>query len=389
MKVAERCNLACSYCYYFFMGDESYRQRDPIMRQENFGGIVEYLREGVVDLNIKATSIVFHGGEPTLMRPRDFRVLIGSLRDALAPLCRLSFGIQTNGYHMNKEWEDLISEFQISVGVSLDGPAEYNDRFRVTHKGKGSHSKVVQTIARLRGLESEGKISEIGALSVIGRDLPVGRTFDHFVDDLQFKYIGFLLPDRSHDDPFANGDSPEAYGEALIELFEKWLDHQDVSVREVNKVLRYFQSYAECDQPSVDIFEKRSHVVVIQSTGEINCDDSLIPALDWRNSQRSYHVDNSRLRDFINDPGLAGIDRARSKLPDVCNECGWVKICGGGALENRFSKSREFDNPSVYCAGLKKYFAHIGRYLIDNGYPKDLFEERLRLDGVHQPTFAI
>ncbi|BCX41983.1 radical SAM protein [Stenotrophomonas sp. Sm3212] len=389
IKIAERCNLACSYCYYFFMGDESYKDRDPIMKQDKFGEIAEYLREGVIDLGIRNVNVVFHGGEPTLMRPRDFRLLAENLREALAPNCRLSFGIQTNGYHLNREWEEIFSDFNISVGISLDGPAEYNDRFRVTHKGKGSHAKIVQTIERLHELEREEKINNIGVLSVLGRDLPVQKTFDHFVSDLQFSYIGFLLPDRSHDEPFVEGDSAEAYGDQLIELFQEWLRHQHVSVREVTKVLRYFQSFAESNARAADVFDKGTHVVVIQSTGEVNCDDSLIPALDWRNSQRRYSVFNSRLRDFVNDPGLVSLDLARSKLPEGCKQCEWVKICGGGALENRFSKARQFDNSSVYCAGLKKYFSHICDCLVSNGYPRDVLDEKLKIEGAYQPTFAI
>ncbi|MDI9247880.1 hypothetical protein QMZ25_04700 [Stenotrophomonas sp. RS-48] len=125
----------------------------------------------------------------------------------------MSLGIQTNGYHLTAEWEDLISEFSIAVGISFDGPAEYNDRFRVTHKGKGSHEKIARTVGRLHELETERKISAIGVLSVLGRDIPIEETFDHFVEELKFRHMGFLLPDRSHDDPFVDGETPGEYGD--------------------------------------------------------------------------------------------------------------------------------------------------------------------------------
>jgi uncharacterized protein len=146
IKIAERCNLACSYCYYFFMGDDSYKDRDAIMKCEQFPLVAEYLREGVLDLGIKKVQVVFHGGEPTLMRAREFRILAAQIRDNLSSICQLSFSMQTNGYHLTRDWEDALEEFKVSVGVSLDGPEAYNDRFRVTHKGKGSHEKIVRTI---------------------------------------------------------------------------------------------------------------------------------------------------------------------------------------------------------------------------------------------------
>jgi len=371
------------------MGDESYKAREPIMREERFDAVADYLRTGVLELGIAKVNIVFHGGEPTLMRPRDFRVLAGKLREALSPLCQLSLGIQTNGYHLSQDWEAALEEFKVSVGVSLDGPAKYNDRHRVTHKGRGSHAKIAATVKRLHQLESEGKISSIGVLSVLGRDAPIEDIFEHFAGDLDFHHIGFLLPDRSWDDPFEEGDSAEAYGDLLIRLFSRWVGSQDVSVREVTKVLRYFQTYEVAGEPPQDVFDKRTHVVVIQSTGEVNCDDSLIAALDWRQSQRSFSVHSSTLSEFVNDVGLVGLDDARASLPAVCTQCRWVKICGGGALENRFSKVRQFDNPSVYCLGLKKYFNHVAEYLVQHGYPADEIDRRLAIQGEREPTFAI
>lgn len=389
IKVAERCNLACSYCYYFFMGDDSYKKRDPIMKCDKFVLVADYLKNGVRDLGIQDVKIVFHGGEPTLMRPRDFRLLVSALSDALAPICRVSFGIQTNGYHLSRELEDILSDFGITVGVSLDGPEQYNDRFRLTHRGKGSHKKVTKTIYRLHELERERRINTIGVLSVLERETPIEETFNHFVDDLEFGYMGFLLPDRSHDHPFAEGESAAQYGDMLIALFNKWLDRQDVSVREVAKVISYFQRYIPSQVEPADIFDKRTHVVVIQSTGEVSCDDSLIPALEWRLSQRAYSIVNSSLLDFVNDPGLLTLDEARLRLPDDCAGCQWRKICGGGALENRFSRARQFDNSSIYCEGLKKYYAYIANYLIHNGYPHSLMQKILDIEGSANPTVAI
>lgn len=238
-------------------------------------------------------------------------------------------------------------------------------------------------------METERRISAIGVLSVLGRDIPIEETFDHFVEELKFRHLGFLLPDRSHDEPFVDGETPGEYGDLLIGLFNKWLSHQDVSVREVTKVIRYFQEYVPAHTVATDVFDKRTHVVVIQSTGEVSCDDSLIPALEWRSSQRSYSIFTSSLYSFVNDPDLALLDRARANLPDDCLNCRWVKICGGGALENRFSRARQFDNPSVYCAGLKKYYSHVVDFLIENGYPEAAIQERLKPDEVMQPTFAI
>ncbi|WP_283219199.1 hypothetical protein [Stenotrophomonas sp. RS-48] len=55
------------------MGDDSYKDRDPIMKPGKFSAVADYIKRGVEDLGIRNVNIVFHGGEPTLMRDLDFR----------------------------------------------------------------------------------------------------------------------------------------------------------------------------------------------------------------------------------------------------------------------------------------------------------------------------
>lgn len=391
IKTAERCNLACTYCYYFYMGDESYKDRDPILRKQTFPAIVEYLREGIVALHVLDVRIVFHGGEPTLQRPRDFRIFAQQLREALGPICNLHLGMQTNGYNLSDEWLEVLGDFNVEIGFSVDGPKEYHDRFRVNHKGQGSYDKIAKNIARFQEQVVLNKVAAPGVLSVIDYNAPIEEIFQHFTETLGFRHLGFLLPDRSWDDPFAEGESAEAYGNLLIRLFNLWTEKQDISVREISKILNQFQTVEtpEATDDRVEPFDQNTQIVVIQSTGEINCDDSLMAALDWRTAQNSYSVYESKLGDFIHDRGVRSLERARIEVARPCINCKWLKVCGGGALENRFSKERGFDNPSVYCEGLKVYFEYIYNYLNINGYPADLLDHALETKGERMPTFVI
>jgi uncharacterized protein len=46
-------------------------------------------------------------------------------------------------------------------------------------------------------------------------------------------------------------------------------------------------------------------------------------------------------------------------LAQTCRHCPEVETCGGGYLPHRYSSTRGFDNPSVWCADLLKLFAHV------------------------------
>jgi uncharacterized protein len=390
IKTAERCNLACTYCYYFFMGDESYKDRDPIIRSQTFPAVVEYLREGVLALGVEEVKLVFHGGEPTLQRPRDFKVFAQQLRETLNPICKLQFAMQTNGYNLSDEWIEAIGEYNVELGFSMDGPQEYHDRYRVTHKGRGSYEQIAKNVSRFQLQVDAGKVRPPGVLSVIDHQAPIEQIFEHF-NAMGFTHMAFLLPDRSWEHPFKEGESSAAYGDLLIRLFRLWVENQEVSVREISKVLNRFQIYKsdELEYEEVKIFDRNTQIVVIQSTGEISCDDSLIPAMEWRGRQSTYSVKDTKLSDFVHDGGIEEIEAARFAVAKPCIECQWLTICGGGALENRFSKERGFNNPSVYCDGLKAYFDYIYHFLIGNGYPKEELDKVLNPDVERIPAFVI
>lgn len=57
---------------------------------------------------------------------------------------------QTNGILLNDEWCQFLHDNGWLVGISLDGPAELHDAYRVNRSGKPTHHKVVDAIARLR-----------------------------------------------------------------------------------------------------------------------------------------------------------------------------------------------------------------------------------------------
>lgn len=386
IKTVERCNLACTYCYYFFHGDESYKDRDPVMRKSQFSPIAEFLKQGAIDLKLERISIVFHGGEPTLQKTRDFALFCSILYEQISPVTKITFGIQTNGLHLTDEWLDLFEQYDVHVGVSIDGPKEYQDHYRLDHDGKGSYERIALNINRLMNRVQQKRIKPIGFISVMDSNFSTRSTFSHLAEEFGVKSLSFLLPDRSRDKAFRDDESPQRYGQLLCELFDVWVENQDIDVREIKNIVNFFQLLdIELDDPAMH--EKRNffvtnagrgnEILVIQSTGKISIDDSLIPALDWRQSTPSLHVSETSLYEFIHQPAFLQLEKARNSLPDGCAGCSWAKACGGGALENRYSRLKGFNNPSVYCEGLKVFYEHVTSFLLKNGYPKNLAEKKL------------
>src|SRR2546428_165848 len=148
VKVAERCNLNCSYCYMYQHADQSFRLRPRFMADETFGWMLRRARDECARRH-NQMSLVFHGGEPTLIGPARFARMAERARDVLGEALAY-IAVQTNGTLLDQRWASVFRDFDVRVGVSLDGPPEINDRYRVDHHGHGSWARVRRGVDALR-----------------------------------------------------------------------------------------------------------------------------------------------------------------------------------------------------------------------------------------------
>src|SRR5215213_3439664 len=169
-KVASKCNLNCSYCYVFNKGDFTWKQRPPIMAEDTFDATLERIRRHCLFSGQKRVLLVFHGGEPCLVGPRQFDSWCERARQRLEGVAKVTLHVQTNGILLNDAWADVLLKHNVAVGVSIDGPQQLHDSFRVDHKGVGSYERVERGVNVLR----EAKI-QFSILTVIhlGADDPV------------------------------------------------------------------------------------------------------------------------------------------------------------------------------------------------------------------------
>ena len=146
LKVASRCNLDCSYCYVYHMGDDAWRLQPKHMPVAVQLATVRQLAD-LYSHQGQPLSVVLHGGEPLLIGTRRLRHLCQQLRRALPPPCGVH--VQTNGVLLTDEIIDIFVQFNVGISVSIDGPSEVHDRARVDHTGRGSYQHVAKAIGRL------------------------------------------------------------------------------------------------------------------------------------------------------------------------------------------------------------------------------------------------
>ena len=141
------CNLDCSYC--FFLSKEMlypgsrFRMADELLET--------YLRQ-LIEAHARApeVTVAWQGGEPTLMGVDFFRRSVELTNRYLSPGQRAVFTIQTNGTLIDEEWAEFLRAHKFLVGVSIDGPRDIHDAYRVDRGGKGSFERVMRGLGFLR-----------------------------------------------------------------------------------------------------------------------------------------------------------------------------------------------------------------------------------------------
>ena len=375
LKTVERCNLNCKYCYFFNGGDTSFKKHPAFISEKVIHQLVSSILASHKDLGIGNVSIIFHGGEPTLQPIDKFDAMCSFFTKELSPYLHLDMSIQTNATLISENWIEAFSKHNISVGVSLDGPKEYNDIERVDHHNMGSYDLVKRGIDILNKAVKCGKISDIGALCVINPENDGRVIYRHFIDELRLSRIDFLLPDATHDDP--PKQSIEIYGRYLCSILDEWTkdNNKNIVIRYLESILRVMGGL-KTTLISVGPELSDIYPITISSNGEISPDDTLRIANGGKLMQLS-DIWSMSFKDFFELPILKKLRESKNNLPKECFECCWKKVCYGGSYIHRYSKKNEFDNPSVFCDSLKMIYAKSAAFLLQSGLPFSSLQEVL------------
>lgn len=331
VKVAERCNLACDYCYMYEF-DDGWRDRPPLLSLEHAEQLVRRVTEFVEGGPARHVTLELHGGEPLLWGQARFAWLLDRTA-ALRQAGQVSVCVQTNGYLLTPQWVDLFVAGDVSWSISCDGPARVHDRHRRTHRGDPSWRRVHSAIELSLGHRLFG-----GVLAVADFDVPACEVLEHFMD-VGLTAVDLLLPDRTR-----VGEPDSRAAPWLLGMLRWWLTQDDRAID--IRFLREFTLGALGHPSSLDIFGGAlSEILVIESDGSIQLLDVL----------RICGTDHATTGWLLADTDLETAARAAGEAlppaPTSCHGCRAKGACGGGYLPHRWDGST-YDNPTVYCAAM-------------------------------------
>ena len=369
------CNLDCTYC--FFLSKEMlypgsrFRMADDLLET--------YLRQ-LIEAHARSpeVAVAWQGGEPTMMGLEFFRRSVELAEELRLPHQRLVYTIQTNGTLLDDEWGAFFKEHDFLVGLSIDGPREIHDAFRVDKGGKGSFDRVMAGLEVLQRHDVEW--NALTTIHIANQDR--GREVYRFLrDDCGARFMQFIpiieratletLPvanagwgEHVKDRPLyvQDGDlvterstSSEGYGRFLIDVFEDWVrrDIGEVYVQMFDVALANW--YGE--PPGLCIHSETCGLALaLEHTGDLySCDHFVEPDYKLGN------IRETRMIDLIVLPQQQTFGQAkRDTLPRFCMECDVRFACHGGCPKDRFTLTPDGEPGLHYlCPSYKAFFGHI------------------------------
>ena len=263
------CNLDCQYCYYLKKEDlypkgESFRMPDSILE--------EYIIQHIDASPGSVINFSWHGGEPTILGLDYFRKIVAFERKHRPRDRRIANGIQTNGTLLNEEWCRFLATEGFAVGLSLDGPEEMHDCYRVTKGQAPTHRDAMRGYALLRQHGIPCDLLCVVHSENVRHPTEVYR----FFKQIDARYLGFLPlvePRLDREGGVSHRTVPaEVLGDFLCALFDEWksedIGRVKVQIFEEAARTAFGQEHALC------IFRKTcGDIPVVEHNGDFfSCD---------------------------------------------------------------------------------------------------------------------
>ena len=369
------CNIDCTYCF-FLSKDALYPNEKHRMSADT---LEAYIRQLLESHRAPQVTVAWQGGEPTLMKLEFFKRSVELVEKYRRPDQVVQHTFQTNGILLDDDWCAFFKEHNFLVGLSVDGPREVHDTYRVDRRKRGTFDRVMAGWRQLRryGVDFNILCTVNAANQNHGR-----RVYRFFRDELGAQWVQFIpIVERATEQTLQIANQgwsahsggkrllytqtgnlvtertvgAEQYGRFLIDVFEEWVRH------DVGKV------YVQLFDVTLEAFFGR-HLLCIHAptcgygpaleyNGDLySCDHFVEPRFRLGNIHQTHMlklVASPQQREFG--------DAKREALTAQCRSCKVKHWCNGGCPKDRFALSRDGEPGHNYlCAGLERFFMHTG-----------------------------
>ncbi|MDU9139102.1 anaerobic sulfatase maturase [Klebsiella aerogenes] len=369
------CNIDCSYCFYLHKEHLLQQEKRRYMSDET---LENFIRQYIDGQDGEQVVFSWQGGEPTLMGLEFFHKVVKIQQQYKKPGQRIENDLQTNGILINDAWAEFLKANHFLVGLSIDGPRELHDRYRITRSGKPTFDKVMAGVDALKrhGVPFNALVTvnrtnarfplevyrfvtrELGATYVqfnpCVEPVDFTQTAPHFWRDDSIPTVGSRRARPGDLDAIVTDWSvdPDDWGRFLIATFEEWVNN-DLGRVQVNLFETAVAQMMGLPAQICTTAEFCGKGLAVEKNGDVfSCDHYVYPEYQIGNI-----ADNSLARMAFSERQQAfGMGKCDT-LPQQCKQCPYLKLCHGECPKNRLVLTTDGEAGLNYlCPGIKAFF---------------------------------
>jgi uncharacterized protein len=364
------CNLDCRYCFYLEKENLYGKKQDWAMPD---AVLESYIAQFIASQIAPSLTFAWQGGEPTLLGVDFFRKVV-AIQIKHAGGKQITNAFQTNGVLLDDRWGEFLAENNFLIGISIDGPADLHDFYRVDKGGAPTFDRVMRGLHVLKKHHVEFNI-----LTVVNRHnsqhpLRVYR----FLKSIGAQFMQFIpIVERVAEAANADGLTligprdphlaavsewsvePRQYGQFLCAIFDEWV-RRDVGNRYVQLFDVTLESWLGL-MPNLCVFRPTcGGALALEHNGDLySCDHYVYP------ENKLGNILEQPLVSLVNSPQQRrfGLDK-RDSLPGYCRECDVRFACNGECPKHRFILTPDGEPGLNYlCESYKIFFKHVDPYM--------------------------
>ncbi|HBY1513299.1 TPA: anaerobic sulfatase maturase [Klebsiella aerogenes] len=369
------CNIDCSYCFYLHKEHLLQQEKRRYMSDET---LENFIRQYIDGQDGEQVVFSWQGGEPTLMGLEFFHKVVKFQQQYKKPGQRIENDLQTNGILINDAWAEFLKANHFLVGLSIDGPRELHDRYRITRSGKPTFDKVMAGVDALKrhGVPFNALVTvnrtnarfplevyrfvtrKLGATYVqfnpCVEPVDFTQTAPHFWRDDSIPTVGSRRARPGDLDAIVTDWSvdPDDWGRFLIATFEEWVNN-DLGRVQVNLFETAVAQMMGLPAQICTTAEFCGKGLAVEKNGDVfSCDHYVYPEYQIGNI-----ADNSLARMAFSERQQAfGMGKCDT-LPQQCKQCPYLKLCHGECPKNRLVLTTDGEAGLNYlCPGIKAFF---------------------------------
>lgn len=345
LNVTNQCNLSCAYCYEY--GEDRIPGAATLgprfMSAETARAAVDFMLRESGDSPV--ANLTFFGGETLLNLPVLKETLAYARRRGAELGKRVEFSLTTNATLLRPDVIEYLAENDVGVTISIDGPRQTQDRFRVFKGGAGSYDLVVPKIRELLRRHTGKPVA--ARVTLTGADLDVGRIFRHLADEVGFREVGFAPATTSA------GAGHAIAGQAM--------DHVLSQFRELAKEFLDFtlagrhHAFSNVKDTLQEIHKGMSKpypcgaglgLLGVSTDGDVALCHRFAGSNDHKLGSVSGGIDRQAQARFLEDSHVA-------EKTD-CSRCWARPICAGGCYHEAYTRYGDARRPNLhYCEWIR------------------------------------